>query len=1217
MGEELNPARLGLRSVSEPRTRRAVTNVQYLQRAAGAFLFLIAAGSLPADFVDDNCTKDSTTCSATVIEADDPYLLVRGKGRLRFLHAPADKPVLGAVLRVGGFSPKKNATCELGPELNDDEKATLREEEDRWKMGFHVYSLSWCDPSTFIQRNSLVLEKALEEMRAGSLGESTAALANTAKVGIIAGSMGGLVTRHALSKMESEGRPHGVSLFISFDSPQLGGYLPPSIQKANAVFLAPAEFASVLLLRFPVASVVARLSGNELAAELTGMDTPAARQMLLIHHTSSRSSGPHPSFIELFNELNGYGWPGQFGMRTVAIANGSSGASNRRLQGVSLQTKRTTVSSKFFGVKYRSLITGETLWEAGVDVKFRVPLRMTLRPLTQGNSNQEILRIDFDNAELQVDDLSIIPLSAPSASQLKDLLGVPDWVPTDIIDPLIQTAVDDIDAFVDSGLEDVRPPSLVFRSDAEFGYEAGGAGLGDKYTAFYDAVGGLSLFEARGGEQKETFIPTRSALHTPGDPLEEITEEDIANSPFDQLYYHRSDTDHVQMTGRYNRWVCKEFHDLALRTFVSSVSPSKRPVAGKEFELTVRGGNFNASSTVMWNNDGVVTELATTFVDGGTLKAFVPDTLIANVTRCTDEFGCPTPSRLSIPGERLPIRISVNTTEPLLAPTSPDWAPDTAPGCKARADFQIEEVPLPTFDPPMPTSVDEISATFADDWTTGCVPMDPVVDVSGNTITVTATGDPGTCTFVVQPYTLDFNFGPLKAGDYTMVVEDVRGGVTTPIAERLFSIQNPVPTIHNVAPATAPAGSPEVTIQVTGTGYVEDDSLVYWNGEPLATAYLSSKALNAVIPPANLAQQGMFDITVQTADPNEELTSNPFTFIVTEAELRLDVLEPEIVPIDSPATAITLTGVSFHSATTVQFTRGNGTTGFLSPTLNSSTEIVVAMPASELRAAQKLLFSVMKGAETSNSLGFEVFSEEEPAPVGPITSAVVNAASFEGPITPGSLATIFGSGLAVAELQVSELPLPTDALGTQILIGGIAAPQLFLSPDQLNFQVPFELPVGDVTIQVIRDGVAGPEATVAAVASAFRAFQYVREGSEREPIVTHADASLVTPDNPAAPGETVVLYGTGVGVFTDPPATGAPAAASPLAACADSPRSFVLGDQLSEEGATPFCGLTPGFASLVQINITLPTTLPPGSAFRLGVLFPDEELVSWPLWIAP
>ncbi len=64
------------------------------------------------------------------------------------------------------------------------------------------------------------------------------------------------------------------------------------------------------------------------------------------------------------------------------------------------------------------------------------------------------------------------------------------------------------------------------------------------------------------------------------------------------------------------------------------------------------------------------------------------------------------------------------------------------------------------------------------------------------------------------------------------------------------------------------------------------------------------------------------------------------------------------------------------------------------------------------------------------------------------------------PMAPGTVAEIFGSNLATGTVVSSNLPLPTTVLGTSVIIGGLQVPILYLSPGQVNVQVPFELAPG-------------------------------------------------------------------------------------------------------------------------------------------------------------
>lgn len=73
---------------------------------------------------------------------------------------------------------------------------------------------------------------------------------------------------------------------------------------------------------------------------------------------------------------------------------------------------------------------------------------------------------------------------------------------------------------------------------------------------------------------------------------------------------------------------------------------------------------------------------------------------------------------------------------------------------------------------------------------------------------------------------------------------------------------------------------------------------------------------------------------------------------------------------------------------------------------------------------------------------------------------VVNAATFAQKetrahaIAPGSIVTIFGNNLARATAAATSLPLPKELAGTVVTFEDVAAPLSYVSPDQINAQVP-------------------------------------------------------------------------------------------------------------------------------------------------------------------
>ncbi len=79
------------------------------------------------------------------------------------------------------------------------------------------------------------------------------------------------------------------------------------------------------------------------------------------------------------------------------------------------------------------------------------------------------------------------------------------------------------------------------------------------------------------------------------------------------------------------------------------------------------------------------------------------------------------------------------------------------------------------------------------------------------------------------------------------------------------------------------------------------------------------------------------------------------------------------------------------------------------------------------------------------------------------SSSVVNAASYQPVLAPGSIATTFGKNLAVGTEEAKSLPLPRILGGTVVRVGQTLAPLFYVSPDQINFQFPSSrlCPFGD------------------------------------------------------------------------------------------------------------------------------------------------------------
>jgi uncharacterized protein (TIGR03437 family) len=191
----------------------------------------------------------------------------------------------------------------------------------------------------------------------------------------------------------------------------------------------------------------------------------------------------------------------------------------------------------------------------------------------------------------------------------------------------------------------------------------------------------------------------------------------------------------------------------------------------------------------------------------------------------------------------------------------------------------------------------------------------------------------------------------------------------------------------------------------------------------------------------------------------------------------------------------------------------------------------------------------------------------------------VNAAGFEArPVVPASLISIFGTGLALAGAPA----------GTSVTVNGQAAPLLYVSPTQINVQLPPDIPTGTARAVVSVSGVAGPETYLWVTEAAPAIFTY---GSGRAVAQNHDDGKLNAPDAPARPGSALVVYLTGAGAVSGAFPEAGQATGSDRLYAVRLPWSATVGGKAA---GLLFLGLTPGFVGLYQANLVVPSGLSPG-----------------------
>jgi len=248
-------------------------------------------------------------------------------------------------------------------------------------------------------------------------------------------------------------------------------------------------------------------------------------------------------------------------------------------------------------------------------------------------------------------------------------------------------------------------------------------------------------------------------------------------------------------------------------------------------------------------------------------------------------------------------------------------------------------------------------------------------------------------------------------------------------------------------------------------------------------------------------------------------------------------------------------------------------------------------------------------ATASGYTGTAVFSLQNTIPVEgePTITAIVNAASFNLGASPGSLQSMFGDNLSAMIATASGGTLPLTLGGVTVTIAGRPVPLLYVSPTQINFQVPPDIGLGQVEVIASQSSTLLARAALQINPSAPGIFLQI-QGDPRRAAALNLDFTPNGPSSPAVAGSYAVMFMTGVGLVSPSLAAGQPAPLSPLSIA-----QLTVNATIGPRPVTvQYAGRAPALFG-DQVNLLIPMDLPAGDypvVVRVDGVLSNSALIS-------
>ncbi|AKU98556.1 hypothetical protein AKJ09_05220 [Labilithrix luteola] len=255
------------------------------------------------------------------------------------------------------------------------------------------------------------------------------------------------------------------------------------------------------------------------------------------------------------------------------------------------------------------------------------------------------------------------------------------------------------------------------------------------------------------------------------------------------------------------------------------------------------------------------------------------------------------------------------------------------------------------------------------------------------------------------------------------------GGASREIS---FEVENPVASVTSLSPLSVLAGSAQTLVHLTGTGFVSGAKVIF-GGNELATTFVSTTSLDAIVPANLLTAFGSVPVKVRNPTPGGG-DSGSIAFTVANPDAAIQNINPSAAFVGSAAVTMTVNGGGFVNASNVVF-NGNA----LATTFVNGGQLTATVPATMLGAAGDFPVTVSNPPPGGGVSTPVVFRVQYPVPSlsSPLSPATIGAGA--GPTD----VTVTGVGFFItSQITFDNAPAATTYVDSTHLKATLSAAQL-------------------------------------------------------------------------------------------------------------------------------------------------------------------------------